>query len=243
MGELILFDHLSRHLSEWPIRPLLLDWGGGASSKTSSRADLELVLESETMIARKVRGARSPDKAVTRPALREPIEAKCHLDLSSDDVEKHDLKRKQDFAVNQEATCKSYAIGARLIVPLVAAPGQPTAFIGRSVLISDVLRWPVVDYGYKDIALAMPLTHVSPLVWGAAWEAISERLHAAPTRPDLDVLTCIHQGALARFRELHDDPDFELDGLEPKAVIELCATIAREIVRAAKAREAGSSYS
>jgi hypothetical protein len=237
IGELILFDHLSRHLSKWPIRPLLLDWGGGASAEASSRADLELVLESETVVARKVRGDKSPDRTVTRPTLREPIEAKCHLDLSSDDVAKHGLKNKRDFAVNQKAICGSYAIGARLMVPLVAAPGKPTAYIGRPILISDVLRWPAVDYGYQDIALAMPLIRVSPLVWGADWQTISERLHAASTGPKLDVLTYVHQGALARFSELRDDPDFKLDELEPKEVIELCAAIARNIVRSDKTNE------
>jgi len=145
VGELIAFGHLSRHLERWSVTPLLLNWRGGGSAETSSRTDLELSLEAEQTSVRKVGKTRDGIESILRPRLRELIEAKCHLDLDSKTAKSAGIKIKSDFAVNHEAVCSSYALGARIMLPVAVALGQHTAVVGRCVLLSDVLQWQATE--------------------------------------------------------------------------------------------------
>jgi hypothetical protein len=232
VGELIAFGHLSCHLGRWSVTPLLLDWLGGGSTETSSRADLELTIEPELASVRKVGPTHSGVESILRPRLRELIEAKCYLDIDHETAKKVGIKAKRDFAVNHEAVCTSYALGAKLMLPVAVALGQHTAVVGRCLLLSDVLQWQATEYGHRHPALAVPLSQISPVVWQAPWDELRDRLHQAPPEVDLAVLMRVHAGAAARFDELHEDSRFELDGKDLGDVIELCTPIARECARA-----------
>jgi len=232
VGELIAFGHLSRHLGRWCVTPLLLDWQGGGSTETSSRADLELTIEPELTSVRKVGPAPGRVEPILRPRLRELVEAKCHLDIDHETAMKVGIKAKRDFAVNHEAVCTSYGLGARLVLPVAVALGQHTAVIGRCLLLSDVLQWQATEYGHGHPALAVPLSQISPVVWQEPWDKLRDRLHQVTPKVDLAILMRVHAGAAARFDELRQDPRFELDGKDLSEVIELCTPIARECVRA-----------
>lgn len=186
-----------------------------------------MTLESEVTRVKRVGTARGGPEFVTRPALSEQIEAKCHLDIADETAKQHKLPLKRDFAVNHEAVSDSYGLGVRLMLPIVAAPGGLTAVVGRCLLLADVLLWQPTEYGHEHPALAVPLDRASQAVWGDAWADLQRHLHSTRPSVRLELLTRVHHGGIARFRELREDPGFDLSGRTIGEVIELCTPVAR----------------